>query len=144
MNSFCLIVLNQALEKALIRLVFLFHLQFDPQVVNTIITILVAFFTVYLCYPLCCNTFLILGQGLSKEHSELIIELKKSLFGDKWKVIDSHYWLLDMSYIIGSIKIQTELGKEEEQMQRSLIFQDVKSIMASYVTELTVEFVPTK
>lgn len=136
-------IFHQACEKTLMNLAWQLKLPLDPRVTNTLITIVVSLITVLISYPLCCNIFLNLVQGLPKDHAELITELKEDLkekaFG-KWEIVESQFWILDMSYIIGSITIRTEEVASIDSGQKKSMLSEITTVLSPYISELTIQF----
>ena len=108
-HSFCLLAFHQGIEKLLIFVLDLLDISVDSYARNTLVTIFISILTVIVSIPLCTNTFINLVQGLSKPQAELIellnTEAEKE-FKDRVKIIEARFWQLDMSCIMGSIKIK--------------------------------------
>ncbi len=143
LHSFCLIVLHQGLEKGLILLVGWMRLPLDRHLQNAIITILVSIFVLWVSLPLCYNTFLNLAQALPQPHVELLRHLKRQLvekLAPTYRVSDSQFWLLDMSYIVGNLKV-VACGQSTPSEDTAAIV-DTKALYSAYIAELAVELEP--
>ena len=123
-----------------------FQLTKEEHIRNTLITIVVSLVTVWISLPLCTNTFVNLVQGLSPAHAELLAELKKELVQKtqgRVLVVESQFWMLDMSCIVGSMKIKMCEPNSEQKLNPQEPEVDwigeVKKVYCPYVSELTVQ-----
>lgn len=135
MHSFCLLLFHQGIEKLLIFLLNTLYISLGSYLRDTFVTIFISLLTVWISFPLCTNTFTNLVQGLSVPHAELIERLSKeaaSKLEGKAKVVEGQYWQLDMSHIVGNVKIR--VGKGDMQS-----VNEFRNCFEPYLTELTVE-----
>ena len=134
-HSFCLILFHQAFEKSTIFILDLLDIKTGSYMRNTLVTITVSLITVWVSLPLCINTFINLVQGLSAPHSELLETLKKEIkekYINEVEISDSRFWQVDMSYIVGSMKIKVNNRKLD-------YAEEIKKYLDPYVKEITIE-----
>ena len=139
--------MHQAFEKVIILFAQWMHLSMEVRAQNALITIMVAILTVCISLPLCYNTFLNLAQALPSAYVDLLRQLKEEVaekLSGRYEIIDSHFWMLDMSWLVGSVKVaaKADAAASKEDID---VRTEVKRIYSPFVAELTVElaFSPT-
>ena len=141
LHSFSLILFHQSFEKTMFFVLNFTNIWPESNARNTLLTIGVSILCVFVSFPLFSNTFINLIQGLSGPHTELIDRLKKELnvkFQEKAKVVESQFWQLDMSTIVGSMRLRVsdQVNSKRAQEDYTAI---AKEVFGPFVRELTIE-----